>query len=141
MSKQMEIDTNQTYPIGTKIVDRERVYCYTKKEETMNKKGHPMFEELTEEELKLHEQKNQDYRSTDDPLANFKRVANFMALYPEMNWATPEGVAIIYAMKQQDACLSLLERGLTGGVETVDTRARDVSVYWKILRILHRERE
>ncbi len=102
-------------------------------------KGHPLFEELTKEELELHEQKNKDYRSNTDPLANFKRVAAYMALYPNMNWATPEGVAIVYAMKQQDAALSLLERGKEGGVETVDTRARDVHVYWKILRILHRE--
>jgi len=58
-----------------------------------------------------------------------------------MNWATPECVATIYAMKQQDAALSLLERGYAGGVETVDTRARDVSIYWKILRILHREKK
>lgn len=102
-------------------------------------KGHPMFAELTKEELELHEQKNKDYRSVADPLANFKRVASWMALYPDMNWATPECVAIIYALKQQDAALSLLERGYEGSVETVDTRARDVSIYWKILRILHRE--
>jgi len=103
-------------------------------------KGHPLFRVLTKEELELHDQKNQDYRSDSDPLANFKRVATIMALYPGMNWATPVGVTIIYALKQQDACLSLLERSYEGGVETVDTRARDVSVYWKILRILHREK-
>ncbi len=105
-----------------------------------NRTGHPMFLKLTEEEIKLHESKNQDYRSNDDPLANFKRVASIMAQYPNMNWATPEGVTIIYALKQQDACISLLERGYEGGIESVDTRARDVHVYWKILRILHLER-
>jgi len=103
--------------------------------------GHPLFEELTKEELKLYEAKNKDYRSNSDPLANFKRVAARMKLYPDMDWATPEGVAIIYAMKQDDACLSLLERGIEGGVESVDTRAKDVHVYYKILRILHRERK
>ena len=102
--------------------------------------GHPLFAELTKEELELHEAKNKDYRSDSDPLANFKRVASWMALYPKMNWATPEGVAIVYAMKQQDAALSLMERGYEGGVENVDTRARDVHVYWKIVRILRRER-
>ena len=102
--------------------------------------GHPLFAELTKEELELHEAKNKDYRSDSDPLANFKRVSSWMALYPKMNWATPEGVAIVYAMKQQDAALSLMERGYEGGVENVDTRARDVHVYWKIVRILRRER-
>jgi len=102
-------------------------------------KGHPLFYKLTKEEIELHDAKNSDYRSDADPLANFKRVAAIMALYPNMNWATPECVAIIYSLKQQDAALSLLERGKEGGVENVDTRARDVHVYWKILRILHRE--
>jgi len=105
---------------------------------SMENKGHPLFYELTQEEIELHNTKNQDYRSDNDPLANFKRVANIMAQYPKMNWATPEGVTIIYALKQQDACISLLERGYQGSVENVDTRARDVHVYWKILRILHR---
>lgn len=102
--------------------------------------GHSLFKKLTEEELALHEAKNQDYRSNADPLANFKRVANIMAQYPDMNWATPEGVAIVYSLKQMDAALSLLERDYEGGVESVDTRAQDVHCYWKILRILHRER-
>ncbi len=106
-----------------------------------NQTGHPLFQKLTEEELALHEAKNQDYRSDSDPLANFKRVAKWMALYPKMNWATPEGVAIVYAMKQQDAALSLMERGVEGGVENVDTRARDTHIYWKIVRILRREKE
>lgn len=105
----------------------------------MKKTGHPLFEQLTKEELELHEQKNQDYRSDSDPLANFKRVASLMALYPLMDWATPVGVAMVYSFKQMDAAISLLERGIEGGVENVDTRARDVHVYWKILRILHRE--
>lgn len=103
--------------------------------------GHKLFRELCEDEIALHEAKNKDYRSDTDPLANFKRVAAWMALYPKMNWATPEGVAIVYAMKQQDAMMSLLERGYEGSVENVDTRARDVHVYYKILRILHRERD
>ena len=102
-------------------------------------RGHPMFYKLTEDEIRLHDEKNADYRSDTDPLANFKRMASIMALYPKMNWATPEGVTIVCALKQQDACLSLLERGKDGGVESVDTRARDVHVYWKIMRILHRE--
>lgn len=106
---------------------------------TTERKGHPLFYELTEEEIALHDAKNNDYRSETDPLANFKRVAAIMAQYPAMDWATPEGVAIVYSLKQLDACLSLLERGKEGGVENVDTRARDVHIYFKILRILHRE--
>jgi hypothetical protein len=100
---------------------------------------HPLFAKFTAEELELFEAKNQDYSSEGDPMANFKRIAAWMRLYPKMDWATPTAVAILYSMKQIDAALSILERQHEGGVETFDTRAADVSVYWKLARILQRE--
>ncbi len=103
-------------------------------------KGDPMFYELTQEEIKLHDEKNNDYRSKSNPLANFDRVAAWMALYPDMNWAQPEMVSVLFAQKQVDAFMSLMERGIEGGVENTDTRARDVHVYWKIVRIIRRRR-
>ncbi len=102
-------------------------------------KGDPMFYELTDDEIKLHDEKNQDYRSTSNPVANFDRVAAWMALYPDMDWARPEMVAILYAQKQIDSAMSLMERGIEGGVETVDTRARDVHIYWKLFRVIRRK--
>ena len=101
--------------------------------------AHPRFYELTREEEELHSAKNADYRSDTNPTANFDRVAAWMALYPKMNWATSYGVALVYAMKQQDAALSLMERGVEGGVENVDTRLRDVHVYYKLARILYEQ--
>jgi len=101
--------------------------------------GHSLFKKFTEEEQKLYDAKNEDYRSDGDPLANFKRVAAWMKLYPKMDWARPEAVAILYSMKQMDSALSMLERGIEGKVESFDTRAQDVSIYWKLARILHRE--
>ncbi len=102
-------------------------------------KGDPMFYELTDDEIKLHDEKNQDYRSTSNPVANFDRVAAWMALYPDMDWARPEMVAILYAQKQIDSAMSLMERGVEGGVETIDTRARDVHIYWKLFRVIRRK--
>ena len=96
-----------------------------------------MFIKLALEEIELHEAKNKDYRSDSDPLANFNRVAAWMALYPKMNWAQPELVAILFLMKQFDAYMSLMERGEKGGVENCGTRLGDVSVYTKLARILN----
>jgi hypothetical protein len=101
--------------------------------------GHPLFYKLTEEEVSLHDAKSRDYRSNDDPLANFKRVSAIMRLYPDMDWSTPTAVAIIYSLKQMDAALSLLERGVEGAIEDFDSRATDIHVYWKLARILKRE--
>ncbi|KKM70214.1 hypothetical protein LCGC14_1442980 [marine sediment metagenome] len=102
-------------------------------------KGDPMFYELTDDEIRLHDEKNQDYRSTSNPVANFDRVAAWMALYPDMDWARPEMVAVLYAQKQIDSAMSLMERGVEGGVETIDTRARDVHIYWKLFRVIRRK--
>ncbi len=102
-------------------------------------KGDPMFYALTDDEIKLHDEKNQDYRSTSNPVANFDRVAAWMALYPDIDWARPEMVAILYAQKQIDSAMSLMERGVEGGVETIDTRARDVHIYWKLFRVIRRK--
>ncbi len=102
-------------------------------------RGDPMFYELTDDEIRLHDEKNQDYRSTSNPVANFDRVAAWMALYPDIDWARPEMVAILYAQKQIDSAMSLMERGMEGGVETIDTRARDVHIYWKLFRVIRRK--
>lgn len=102
--------------------------------------GHPRFAELVEEIKKLHELKNKDYGSDEDPLANFHRVAKWMALYPDMNWAQPELVAILYSMKQLDAYLSMMERGVEGTNETCGTRLGDDYAYKILARILDEER-
>lgn len=99
-------------------------------------KGHPMFLELTNEELKLHSEKNHDYTKGGDPLGNFKRVANFFSSYPNLDLSNPAIIAIVYMMKQLDAALWMLSQGYEGKVENVDTRLTDVHVYAKLIRIL-----
>lgn len=101
--------------------------------------GHPRFRELTEDELRLHDEKNADYAGGGDPLGNFHRVADILANYPELDLADPTVVCIVYALKQLDAALWMLSEGYEGQVENVDTRLRDVHVYMKLARILHEE--
>uniref|UniRef100_A0A6H2A1Q4 Uncharacterized protein n=1 Tax=viral metagenome TaxID=1070528 RepID=A0A6H2A1Q4_9ZZZZ len=99
--------------------------------------GHPLFYELTEEEIELHDAKNKDYAHDGDPLGNFKRVSALLKI-----WGfdiSPTLVALIYALKQQDAYMWMLSQGYEGEVENVDTRLRDDHIYKKIARILHRE--
>lgn len=103
--------------------------------------GDPLFYDITEDELALYEAKNADYRSKSDPNANFNRIAAWMALYPDMNWAQPDLVAVLLGMKQMDAFMSLKEKGVEGGVENLDTRARDVHIYWKIVRVIEQRRK
>lgn len=101
--------------------------------------GHPLFYELTEEELKLHSAKNKDYAQGGDPLGNFHRVSAIKSLYPSLPWDSPTGVALGYMLKQLDAAFWMLANRYEGEVENIDSRLTDVHVYAKIARILHRE--
>lgn len=101
--------------------------------------GHPDFYEMTEEEKRLHSDKNRDYAQGGDPLGNFKRVARIMEQYPNLDGSSPTVVAIVYAMKQLDAALWMLNQGYEGQVESLDTRLQDISVYMKLARILRKE--
>ena len=99
--------------------------------------GHPDFLSMTEDELELHSQKNKDYTHEGDPLGNFNRVSAILKI-----WGfdiPPTLVALIYSLKQQDAGMWMLSQGYEGEIENIDTRFRDVHVYTKLARILHKE--
>lgn len=99
--------------------------------------GHPDFFNMTIDEMLLHNAKNADYAKGGDPLGNFNRVSEAMTV---MGFKiSPTMVAIAYAFKQLDAAIHMLTEGYEGNVENVDTRLRDVHVYMKLARILHRE--
>ncbi len=101
--------------------------------------GHPDFIPMQLAKMHLHSDKNKDYAGGGNPLGNFQRVSAIKKLYPSMDWASPEGVALGYMLKQLDAALWLLSNGQEGGVENIDTRLGDVSVYIDLARILHKE--
>ena len=104
--------------------------------------GHPKFKQLTEEEIKTHEEKNADYAGgKGDPLGNFHRVAKIFSLYPGLDLSNPTVVAEVYKMKQIDSILWMLSQGYEGKVETIGKRLADVSIYSKLARILHKEKE
>jgi len=87
--------------------------------------GHPEFVRMSLLEMGIHSAKNKDYARGGDPLGNFKRVATWMQLYPDMDWATPVGVAIVYKLKQFDAAMWMLNQGFEGEVEGFDSRLQD----------------
>jgi hypothetical protein len=101
--------------------------------------GHPDFLPKLIAEAKLHSDKNKDYAGGGDPLGNFTRVAAICALYPGLTPSNPATVAIIYALKQIDQILWSLSRGYEGNIEGVEARAQDVSVYFTLADILHKE--
>ena len=104
--------------------------------------GHPRFHEILQAMSDLHDKKNTDYAAGmgEGPLGNFVRVSEIMRLYPQMDWASPFGVAIAFMLKQLDAGLvlkSLDRASLTG--EPVSARLTDIAVYTVLAMILDEE--
>jgi hypothetical protein len=110
-------------------------------ETEMKKHGHPFFYEQTRQEEDLHSKKNHDYAAGGDPLGNFTRVAAILGLYPGLDPSDPAVVAEIYALKQLDACLWGLAKGIKHQVEGFHERLQDRSVYAKIERCILKDRE
>lgn len=99
--------------------------------------GHKDFNPMTLKEMKLHSEKNYDYAAGGDPLGNFTRVAAILGQYKGLSLSDPVVIAIVYAMKQIDACLWMLSEKREGKIEDVNSRLGDVSVYVKLAMILH----
>lgn len=108
----------------------------------MERRGHPFFYAQTEAEEDLHSRKNYDYARGGNPLGNFNRVASILSLYPNLDHTDPVVVAIVYALKQWDAALWMLNSGhssVTG--EGLHERFGDVSIYAKLARCILKDRE
>lgn len=104
-----------------------------------NYHGHPMFLELSLQELELHSSKNRDYAHGGNPLGNFYRVSDMLKAFG-LN-ISPAQVAFIFMMKQLDSVGRMLFQGYEGKVEGVDAKLADIPVYGKLIRILKREEQ
>lgn len=98
--------------------------------------GHPRFVPVMVDQIKLHSDKNHDYARGGDPLGNFTRVSSILAMYPNFPYATPAGVAFIYALKQLDAEAWTMCQGGECKVEGLDGRTDDQAVYANIRKCI-----
>ena len=104
--------------------------------------GHQKFYEYLLDHMDLHNRKNRDYATQDDPLANFKRVGEWGRKYKLLTPGHEAAkVGILYAMKQWDAALKLLGDNDEGQVEGIQERLDDVAVYATLIKILYGECE
>jgi len=104
--------------------------------------GHPRFYEILNEHGILHDEKNSDYASSQQPLGNFERVGEWIVKYDLWKLALTRPAlftSIVYMLKQLDAAFKLLGRDEEGQVEGVPKRLDDISVYSIISRILYEE--
>jgi len=100
--------------------------------------GDPEFYKIIIDLCELHNDKNADYATKEEPLGNFTRngqIARMYGLITPGNEATK--IAILYMQKQVDAAYKLIGRREKGNVEGVASRLNDVTVYSIIARILY----
>lgn len=101
--------------------------------------GHPEFLPILLKLAQLHSDKNHDYALGGSPLGNFERVGKIKAMYPEIDWAQPEAVAISYMLKQLDAALWGRNLKIHHIVEGEESRWQDVAVYAMLIICMLRE--
>ena len=103
--------------------------------------GHRRFYEIMFDLMDLHNRKNHDYASDENPLSNFQRVGHLADIYDIWNWNVPSSlkIAVIYKLKQFDAFMNLLQQNKKSLVEGVPERLKDVAVYSVLEIILHEE--
>lgn len=123
-------------PNTPKPTQRDKVAYATALLRSAYPHGHSDFLKKVLDEIELHSDKNHDYASGGDPLGNFKRVADFLKQYPGFPYDTPYGVAIINALKQLDAIMWGLAKGIQHKVEGLHGRLQDVSIYMKLADIM-----
>jgi len=102
--------------------------------------GHPDFYKLINEEIELHNKKNYQYASKEDPLGNFKRVGILChKLLNNPNVPDNLKVGMVFMAKQIDAVYDIIGEGKQNTIESVEDKFRDISVYSKINNIMYRE--
>jgi len=103
--------------------------------------GHPDFYEIMIDLMDLHNRKNHDYASDENPLSNFQRVGHLADIYNVWGWKVSSAVKIacINKLKQFDAYMNLLQEGKEALVEGVPERLKDVAVYSVLEMILLEE--
>ena len=91
----------------------------------MKRAGHPGFFRLLEECADLHERKNKQYASDEDPLGNFKRGSQICKKFFHPNiQKDPIKLAAAY-------CLVLATKQIDGAIEIIAEGKKDTLDYIK----------
>jgi hypothetical protein len=99
--------------------------------------GHEDFLPTTLKEMELHSLKNHDYAKGGSALGNFERVSAILALYPGLNPSDKRVIALVYMLKQLDAVLWGIAKGIAHKVEGLNERLGDISIYSKIVMCMN----
>lgn len=100
-------------------------------------KGHPKFYQILEELKELHNRKNAQYASSENPLGNFERASRMIEklLNPEIK-NKRLAYALILASKQIDGVIDILAENKKNTVDELRDKLIDIAIYSVLAIIL-----
>jgi hypothetical protein len=101
--------------------------------------GHPMFHTLIEEIRELHEKKNKQYATSDDPLGNFRRTGKIIAKMLKPGLDPTLASCLAFMSKQVDGVYEIFGEAKTDTIDSLEDKLLDIAVYSIIAMILVRE--
>jgi hypothetical protein len=102
--------------------------------------GHPEFYRIIDELKNLHSEKNRQYATKDNPLANFQRTGRMIAkfLKPGINPTLASCLALV--SKQIDGVYEIVGECKENTVDSLEDKLRDVAVYAVLAMIINRDK-
>jgi len=108
----------------------------------MDKHGHPRFYEILNELAELHDKKNAQYATKDNPLGNFYRVAQLQSkLFKDSIKNKPLATALAFMSKQVDGVYEMVGEAKENTPDSLKDKLYDIAVYSIICSILIEEYE
>lgn len=105
------------------------------------KYGHPLFYEAVNAIADLHEGKNRQYASPEDPLGNFRRTGYIIRKMLKPGLDPSLASCLAFMSKQVDGVYDIFGEDKQGTIDSLEDKLQDIAVYSIIGLILVRERE
>lgn len=103
------------------------------------KYGHPAFYKALEDIANLHEEKNRQYATPEDPLGNFRRTGQITCKMLKPGIDPTLASCLSFMSKQVDGVYELFGEMKENTIDSLEDKLQDITVYSVIALILVRE--
>jgi hypothetical protein len=101
--------------------------------------GHPEFYRIVDELKELHSEKNRQYATKENPLANFQRTGRMISKFLKPGIDPTLASCLALTSKQIDGIYEIVGECKEGTIDSLEDKLRDVAVYAVIAMIIIRE--
>jgi hypothetical protein len=101
--------------------------------------GHPRFYAIVQELADLHEGKNRQYATPEDPLGNFKRTGKIISKMIKPGLDPTLASCLAFMSKQVDGVYEIFGEDKLDTIDSLEDKLRDIAIYSVIGLILVEE--